>query len=207
MPSLRRVLRLLSGCLILGFGVALILIADLGSDGFSTLVNGLRLRTGWPFFVANVVVSVTFLLIAAARRVIPGIGTLAQVALVGGVASIVLDVLDTPAGLPGRVALLALSLPVLALGIALYLGSHLGAGPIEAAGLAWDPPIPFRWSYNLIQLLSALAGWLLGATIGVATVVVILALGPMIDVAARLLRLDVHQGGRGRTATTRVQPR
>lgn len=196
MPSLRRVLRLLGGCVILGFGVALILTADLGSDGFSTLVNGLRLRTGWPFFVANVVVSVTFLLIAAARRVIPGLGTLAQVAIVGGVASIVLEVVNTPAGLPGRVALLALSLPVLAVGIALYLGSHLGAGPMEAAGLAWDPPIPFRWSYNLIQLISALAGWLLGATIGVATVVVILVLGPLIDVAARVLRLDVHQGDR-----------
>lgn len=196
MPSLRRVLRLLGGCAILGFGVALILTADLGSDGFSTLVNGLRLRTGWPFFIANVIVSVTFLLLAAARRVIPGLGTLAQIAVVGGVASVALEVFSTPAGLIGRVALLALSLPVLAVGIALYLGSHLGAGPMEAAGLAWDPPLPFRWSYNLIQLISAIAGWLLGATIGVATVVVIVLLGPMIDVAARLLRLDVHQGDR-----------
>lgn len=196
MPSLRRVLHLLGGCAILGVGVALILTADLGSDGFSTLVNGLRLRTGWPFFVANVIVSVTFLLLAAARRVIPGLGTLAQIAIVGGVASIVLEAFSTPDGLPARVALLVLSLPVLAVGIAMYLGSHLGAGPMEAAGLAWDPPIPFRWSYNLIQLISAIAGWLLGATIGVATVVVILVLGPMIDVAARLLRLDVHQGDR-----------
>lgn len=194
MPSLRRVILLLGGCAILGFGVALILTADLGSDGFSTLVNGLRLRAGWPFFLANVLVSVAFLLLAAARRVIPGLGTLAQIAVVGAVASIALEVFNTPAGMLARVALLALSLPVLALGIALYLGSRLGAGPMEAAGLAWDPPIPFRWSYNLVQFLSAVLGWLLGATIGVATVVVILLLGPMIDVAARLLRLEVHQG-------------
>lgn len=195
-PDVTRVFRLLSGCVILGLGVALILTADLGSDGFSTLVNGLRLRTGWPFFIANVVVSVTFLVIAATRRVIPGLGTLAQIAVVGAVASIVLEALSTPSDLPGRIALLVASLPVLAVGIALYLGSHLGAGPMEAAGLAWDPPIPFRWSYNLIQLLSAIAGWLLGATIGVATVVVILVLGPLIDLTARLLGLDVHQGGR-----------
>ncbi len=69
---------------------------------------------------------------------------------------------------------------------------------MEAAGLAWDPPIPFKWSYNLIQLIGAVAGWLLGATIGVATVVVILVLGPLIDLAAHLLRLDVHQGPRVR---------
>lgn len=202
MPLLRRAIRLLVGCAILGVGVALILTADLGSDGFSTLVNGVRLRTGWTFFIANVVVSVTFLLLAAARRVIPGLGTIAQIAVVGSVASIALDVVSTPAGMLGRIALLAVSLPVLAVGIALYLGSHLGAGPMEAAGLAWDPPLPFRWSYNLIQLLSAVLGWLLGATIGVATVVTILVLGPLIDVAARVLRLDVHQGDRAGAPVT-----
>lgn len=198
MPYVTRVFRLLSGCVILGVGVALILTADLGSDGFSTLVNGLRLFTGWPFFIANVVVSVAFLIIAATRRVIPGLGTIAQIAVVGAVASIALETLTTPTELPSRIALLIAALPVLAVGIALYLGSHLGAGPMEAAGLAWDPPIPFKWSYNLIQLIGAVAGWLLGATIGVATVVVILVLGPLIDLAAHLLRLDVHQGPRVR---------
>ena len=66
---------------------------------------------------------------------------------------------------------------MLALGIAVYLGTHLGAGPAEAAALAWDPPVPFSWSYSAVQGLGALVGWLLGATIGPGTLAVILVLG------------------------------
>ena len=82
---------------------------------------------------------------------------------------------------------------LLALGIAVYLGTHLGAGPIEGAALAWDPPVPFWWSYSVVQGGGALAGWLLGATIGPGTLAVIFLLGPAVDLTSRILRLDVHQ--------------
>ena len=193
MPSGRRLSLLLAGCLVLGVGVAMLLSADLGSDGYSTFVNGIALRLGVSFWVVNLVVGAVLVGLAAARRVRPGLGTIVQVVLVGVVITAVLEVLDTPDGLAGRAALLVLAFPVLAFGIAGYLGSNTGAGPAEAAALAWDPPVPFRWSYSLVQGGGALAGWLLGATIGVGTIAVIVALGPLVDLASRLLRLDVHQ--------------
>lgn len=192
-PSLRRLLQVLFGCFVLGVGVAMLLTADLGSDGFSTLVNGLSIATGMVFWIANALVAAAFLVLAALRRVFPGVGTVVQIVVVGGTVSVLLDVMTTPAGWPGRIAMLVLAMPVLAVGIATYLGSHTGAGPAEAAGLAWDPPIPFRWSYSMVQFGGALAGWLLGATIGFATLLVIVLLGPLVDLAARWLRLDVHQ--------------
>jgi uncharacterized membrane protein YczE len=171
----------------------MLLTADLGSDGFSSLVNGISLSSGLPFFVANLLVSAGFLAVAAARRVIPGLGTIVQIVVVGFVVDRLLPVLDTPGSLAGQVVLLAAAFPVLAVGIAVYLGMHLGAGPIEGAALAWDPPVPFKWSYSIVQGGGALVGWLLGATIGPGTIAVILLLGPAVDVASRLLRLDVHQ--------------
>ena len=48
-------------------------------------------------------------------------------------------------------------------------------------------------TYSVIQGGGALGGWLLGATIGAGTIAVILILGPLVDVAARLLRVDIHQ--------------
>lgn len=194
MSGLRRGVLLVVGCLVLGFGVALLLVADLGSDGFSTLVNGLAITAGLPFFVANTIVSGGFLVLAALRRVLPGIGTLVQIALVGATVSVVFDYLATPSGLAARIGLVIIAMPVLAVGIAMYLGANLGAGPIEAAALAWDPPVPFRWSYSAVQLLGAVSGWLLGGTVGLTTVVVIASLGPLVDLTSRLLRLDVHQG-------------
>lgn len=191
--SPRRLVQLVVGCVVLGVGVSMLLTADLGSDGYSTLVNGIALSTGTSFLLCNTLVSLAFLALAAARRVYPGIGTVVQVVVVGVTVDLLLRVLETPDGLPWRVVLLVAAFPVLAAGIAAYLGSHTGAGPAEAAALAWDPPLPFRWSYSAVQGGGALVGWLLGATVGVGTLAVIVALGPCVDLASRLLRVDVHQ--------------
>jgi hypothetical protein len=195
MPVLSRAGLLFGGCVVLGVGVAMLLTADLGSDGYSTFVNGLALTLGVSFWVMNLVVGTVLVAMAALRRVRPGVGTVAQVVVVGVVISALLDVWSTPDGLVGRSTLLAAAFPVLAVGIAVYLGSVTGAGPAEAAALAWDPPVPFRWSYSLVQGGGAVAGWLLGATVGVGTIAVVVALGPLVDVFSRLLRLDLHQSG------------
>ena len=184
---------LLVGCVVLGTGVAMLLAADLGSDGYSTFVNGLSLATRVSFWIVNLVVGVVLVALAALRKVYPGVGTVVQVVLVGVTVSVVLDLLETPDDLAWRSVLLAAAFPVLAIGIALYLGSHTGAGPAEAAALAWDPPIAFKWSYSLVQGGGAVGGWLLGATLGVGTLAVIFLLGPAVELASRLLKVDLHQ--------------
>jgi uncharacterized membrane protein YczE len=126
----------------------------------------------------------------------PGIGTVVQIAVVGGMASVLLERWAVPDDWTIRVLMLAAALPVIGVGITAYLGSRTGAGPVEAAGLAWDPPVPFRWSYSAVQGGGAVGGWLLGATIGPGTIVVIVLLGPLIDITSRLLRLEIHQGDR-----------
>lgn len=189
-----RLLLLFAGCVVLGVGVGLLLTAELGSDGYSTLVNGISRTTGLSFMVCNLAVSLVFLCLAAARRLLPGVGTLVQIVVVGWTVSVVLDLLDTPDALAGRSAYLVVAFPVLAAGIAAYLGSNLGAGPAEAAALAWDPPLPFKWSYSAVQGGGAVVGWLLGAAIGPGTLAVVFLLGPAVDLAARTMRVNVTQG-------------
>ena len=186
-----RLLLLFTGCVVLGIGVGLLLTADLGSDGYSTLVNGIARSGDWAFVVANIAVSAVFVAVAALRRVRPDVGTLVQIVVVGYTVSLVLDTLDTPDSNLARAVLLVIAIPVLAIGIAAYLGSRLGAGPAEAAALAWDPPVPFRWSYSTLQAGGALGGWLLGAAIGPGTLVVIFMLGPLVDRVAQLMRMDI----------------
>ena len=192
-PSPRRLAMLLIGCTVLGTGVAMLLTADLGSDGFSTFVNGLALATGVTFWIVNLVVGVVLVALAMLRRVIPGVGTVVQVVLVGVVVDVALGLMTTPDDLVWRVVLLVGAFPVVAAGIALYLGSNTGAGPAEAAALAWDPPVAFRWSYSAVQGGGAIGGWLLGATVGFGTLAVIFLLGPAVDLAARIMRVDLHQ--------------
>ena len=168
----------------LGVGVGMLLTADLGSDGYSTFVNGLALTLDVSFWVVNLVVGTVLVVLPPPRR--PARRRHDRAGRRGRCRHLGPAGLVEHPGRPGRpVGALVLAFPVLAVGIAAYLGSNTGAGPAEAAALAWDPPVPFRWSYSLVQGGGALGGYLLGATIGVGTIAVIVALGPLVDLASR----------------------
>ncbi len=192
-----RFVQLVVSCVVLGVGVGLLLTAALGSDGYSTLVNGISIAADLPFLAVNCAVGAVFVALAWWRAVTPGWGTIVQPVVVGATINGVLDLTSTPDSWVARGALLVAAFPILVVGVAGYLGSGAGAGPTEAAALAFDPPVPFRWSYSVLQGGGALAGWLMGAAIGPGTVLVIFLLGPAVDLAAsRVPVLDIHASGR-----------
>jgi uncharacterized membrane protein YczE len=185
--------RLVVSCVILGIGVAMLLIASLGSDGYSTMINGFSIALDVKFWIVNLVVGIVLVAMAWARGLTPGLGTVTQPIVVGFVVSGLLDAFAEPDDMWLRVALLALSFPVLAVGVAGYLAVDEGAGPTEAAALAFDPPVPFKWSYSVVQGGGALIGWLCGAAIGPGTILVIFLLGPLVDLLSSrfaLLSID-----------------
>jgi uncharacterized membrane protein YczE len=183
---LSRPLKLVCGCVVLGVGVGLLLVAELGSDGYSTLLRGVSLATGLPYAAVNWSTGALFVAVAWWRGQRPGPGTLVQPLLVGATVSTVLDVADGPHGIAGRAGLMLLAFALVGAGVALYLASGLGAGPVEAAARAADPPLPFRVSYAVVQGGGALVGWLLGAPIGAGTILVAGGTGLVV---ARLLPL------------------
>jgi uncharacterized protein len=177
--------QLLLACTVLGVGVALLLEAALGSDGYSTLVNGVTIASGLEFWQLNILVGAVFIGLAWVRGVRPGPGTVVQWFLVGFVISAVMLVVPDVTSLGWRFALLLAAFVLISVGVGGYLASATGAGPAEAMAIAWDPPIPFRWSYNLVQFGGALVGWLLGAAVGPGTVLVFLLLGPAVELFRR----------------------
>jgi uncharacterized protein len=180
-----RVVQLVVSCVVLGIGVAMLLLAALGSDGYSTFVNGLSLSLDAPFLAVNCALGVVLVAMAWWRGLVPGIGTVVQPLVVGATVNTGLDLFTAPHALAPRILLLVLAFAVLAIGVAGYLGSGTGAGPAEAAALAFDPPVPFRWSYSVVQGGGALGGWVLGAAIGPGTLLVIVLLGPVVDLINR----------------------
>lgn len=184
---IRDVVQLVVSCVVLGVGVAMLLRAALGSDGYSTFISGLSLTLGVPFLVVNCAVGAVLVAMAWLRGLRPGLGTVVQPVVVGVTVSAAMDALSAPSAYVSRAALLLAAFVVLVVGVAGYLGSATGAGPTEAAALAWDPPVPFRWSYSVVQGGGALAGWLLGGAVGPGTVLVIVLLGPAIDLVTRLV--------------------
>lgn len=177
----RRLLQLVLACLVLGTGVALLLDARLGSDGYSTLLNGLVLVTGWSFLLISLIVGVALLAMAWALGRPPGIGTVVQTVLVGATVNVVLPLLPGPESLALRGLESIVGILVLAVGVAGYLAVDLGSGPAEAAAQGWERWVPFRWGYTVLQGTSMLVGWLCGADVGVSTVLIVVALGWLVD--------------------------
>lgn len=186
-------IQLVASCIVLGIGVGMLLTAALGSDGYSTLVNGIAIASGTPFVAVNSAIGAMLVALAWWRGLRPGWGTITQPIVVGLVINALLATLAKPDALAVRGVLLVAAFPVLVVGVAGYLGSGSGAGPTEAAALAFDPPVPFRWSYSMLQGGGALLGWLLGAAVGPGTLLVIFGLGPAVDVASRrIAAFDIH---------------
>ncbi len=166
---------------VLGIGVALLLDAGLGADGYAMLIDGVSTQLGWEFVVVNTLISAVFVLAAWARGITPGIGTITLPVVVGGVVSLLGPRLPGPAAMPARIVEFGAAFVLVCVGVAAYLAADAGAGPTEAAALAFEPPIPFRWSYSGVQIVSGLIGWWCGADLGVGTVVVVVLIGPCVD--------------------------
>ena len=73
---------------------------------------------------------------------------------------------------------------VLIVGIAsgLYIGAHLGPGPRDGlmTGIARRGP-SLRITRVVIELSVLIAGWALGGTVGIGTVVFALGIGPLVQ--------------------------
>jgi hypothetical protein len=114
---------------VLGVGVALLLDARLGSDGYSMFIHGLVLTTGVGFWLVNTVVAVVLIAMGWLRSRRPGLGTVTQPVVVGVVVSLTLLWMPTPASLPLRWLELVTGFVVRCVGVAGYLAVDLGAGP------------------------------------------------------------------------------
>ncbi len=180
-----RVALMIGGCVTIGLGVALVLNARFGADGYATAVDGIVRTTGIAFWIVNASIGVGLIALAWIRGIRPGVGTLVAATLVGVVVSLVTPALPDLDAVVARAAIFASGFVALAVGVSGYLAAGLGAGPAEAAAIAFDPPVPFRWSYSALQLTGATIGWALGAAVGVGTALVIVGVGPAVDVVIR----------------------
>ncbi|MFD2766884.1 YczE/YyaS/YitT family protein [Micromonospora eburnea] len=175
-----RVVRLLLGLALFGASVALMVRADLGLSSWDVLHQGLAERTGLPLgWVVNGVALVVLLLWVPLRQR-PGIGTVANVALVGLALDGVLAVLPPVHAPATRFGLLLLGVLLNGVATALYLGARFGPGPRDGlmTGLA-ARGLPLGRARTLIELGVLATGWLLGGTVGIGTVIYALSIGPL----------------------------
>ncbi len=185
-----RSLRLLAGLVLFGLALALLVQAHLGLDPWTVFTQGLAERMDLSLGTVTVLLSVAVLLLWIPLRQRPGLGTIANAFVVGPVLDLGLALIPAPQPLALKVTYLALALLTIAVGTGLYVGAGWGPGPRDGlmTGLV-DLGVPVYAARTLIEGTVLLIGWLLGGTVGVATVVFALTVGPLVARALPRLAL------------------
>ncbi len=156
--------------------------AGLGLGPWDVLHQGLSMRTGLPIGTLVILVGFVVLLGWVPLRQRLGVGTVCNALLIGLVIDAVLAVVSEPHGQATRWLFLLSGLGLVGLGSGLYIGAGLGPGPRDGlmTGLA-ARGYSLRIVRTLIELSALAAGWALGGTVGVGTLVFALGIGPLVQ--------------------------
>lgn len=185
MSDVRRALQLLVGLVLYAASIALLVRAGLGNMPWDVLSEGLSERLGWTFGTVTVVVSVVVLLCWIPLRQRPGLGTVANVLVIGVLVDpflALLGLLEDPLPLALAVAMTVVGIGLNGLATALYIGTRLGPGPRD--GLMTGLVARTGWSVRIvrsgIEVAVVAVGWLLGGTVGLGTLGYALLIGPLV---------------------------
>lgn len=177
----RRLVQLGLGLVLYGVATGLLVRSELGLSPWPVLHQGLARLLDVTLGTATIGVGLLLLLAWIPLRERPGIGTVANVVMVGLAADATLAVVPPVHAPAGRVALAVAGIGLIAVATAAYLGVRLGPGPRDGlmTSLVRRTGRSVRLVRTAIEVVIVLVGVLLGGTIGVATVVYVVSIGPL----------------------------
>ena len=184
-PSPARFARLMVGLTIFGAGEAALVAAELGNSPWTVFAQGVSLQTPLSIGAATIVISLVVLLLWFPLRQRPGLGTVVNAVWIGVAIEAALWVLPDDPALGYRWVLMLGGVALVALGSGLYLTAALGPGPRDGlmTGLHHQTGASLRLVRAGIEISVLVAGFILGGTVGIGTVVFALAIGPGVQLA------------------------
>lgn len=184
----RRVPALFVAVALMGFGVAVFDMIGFGTDPCSVMTMGMSMNLGIPFGTMQLLFNIVMMLIVIrfdASRI--GLGTLANMTVVGYVAEFFMYVIDQfPAlqtlSLTARIIIFVPALALFLLAASTYMCVDMGVAPYDAI-----PQIIAKrkgWSFRVVRtawdFVMMVGGALLGATAGPVSVGITLFIGSLV---------------------------
>ena len=177
---LRRIALLFAGSLTATTCYALTIRAGLGLGPLFVLQDGVARHAGIAIGTSVTVIGFALVFVALALRFKPGPGTLVLPILGGVTLNALLPLVPTLHGWPLRTASVLVATWMMALGGAMIIRASVGVAAYDAVMLGLRrltrrPLAPIRLAMEATVLA---AGWLLGGSVGVGTVITGLLIGP-----------------------------
>jgi uncharacterized membrane protein YczE len=180
----KTVVYLMLGNWLYGTGEAILIKADIGQSPGTVLAQGIQNITGdtigWTSFYISI--GVMFLWIPLKNKV--GIGTVLNIIFVSVAIDVMMPFFPSPDSYAVSVVMVIIGILVIGLGSAFYIPSNLGPGPRDGlmTGLHYRTGIPIGRVRFVIEAVFLLAGWLLGGSVGLGTVLVTVLVGEVVAI-------------------------
>ena len=202
-PFVRRLAALTFGLYLFGASLAMVVVAGLGLSPWDVFHQGVARTVDRPLGSVLIATSFAVLALWIPLRQRPGIGTIGNAIVVGLSLEATLPLLPDVSSWWAKTFMLAGGVLLNGVASGLYIGAGLGPGPRDGlmTGLAER-----RWSIRLVRtgIEAAVlgAGWLLGGTVGLGTVIYAIGIGPLVQVFLPWFTIDTTKAENPHTKHT-----
>lgn len=180
---IRRLIQLFIGLSLYGFSIAVMIEAALGLEPWGVFNEGVVQHTPLTFGLVVNIIGALVLLLWIPLKQKPGIGTIANVLIIGTAVDISARFIPDIDGYAMRGAFLVAGVLLNGLAGGLYIGAGLGPGPRDGlmTGLHRRTGWPLRRVRTGIELVVLALGFAMGGTVGIGTVIYALCIGPIVQ--------------------------
>jgi uncharacterized membrane protein YczE len=190
-----RLIKLIAGLYVFGWGVALMVHAGIGVGPWDVFAQGLSKTFGISFGWATLIVSFIVLACWIPLKQKPGLGTLLNALLIGLFADTVFPLLPVLTNYWLQLGEFVLGMIVMAFATGLYISANLGSGPRD--GLMIGTARATGWKLWMVrtgyEFIVMAIGFALGGQVREGTLIFALFIGYLMQTSLRLWGVSSHK--------------
>ena len=194
MPTkFRQIIQVLTGTSLIGIGISLNYLANLGLGPWGVFHDGLSKNLNITYGRTIIITCIAVMLLWIPLKQKPGIGTIIDIFLVGSVADLIIPNFRLSENVFISLILIFCGIILIGTGTAIYVGAGLGVGPRDGIMVGLEGlGLKIGMARNIIELLAFLIGWLLGGLVGYVTILFVIGIGPVVQKV--LPYVDIRNG-------------
>ena len=191
-----RLVKLVFGLFLFALGSFLTIQANIGLASWEAFSMGLAYLTDQTYGNILIISGFVILLVDVALKEKIGFGTILNTILIGTFVDLIqaVDLIPQINNFFSGVLMLLLGQLSICIGSYFYIGASLGCGPRDALMVALGkrlPKVPIGIVRGVIEGTVLLIGWLLGAKVGIGTVISVFGISFILEVTFNILHFDV----------------
>lgn len=191
-----RLVRLIFGLFLFALGSFLTIQANIGLASWEAFSMGIANLTDQTYGNILIISGIVILGVDVLLKEKVGFGTILNTILIGVFVDIIqaFEIIPQMHSFVSGVVMLLLGQVSICIGSYFYIGASMGCGPRDALMVALGkrmPNVPIGITRGLIEGTVLLIGWMLGAKVGIGTVISVFGISFILETTFKLLHFDV----------------